>query len=59
MSDQIITSDLLVELSTDEQQLLSGGREYAIEDLERFVIYRDKRRPVKLSGTIDLPKPNK
>ncbi|MBE8999942.1 hypothetical protein IQ274_17290 [Nostoc sp. LEGE 12447] len=26
MSDQIITSDLLVELSTDEQQLLCGGQ---------------------------------
>ncbi|MHC0064502.1 hypothetical protein ACWATR_16630 [Nostoc sp. UIC 10890] len=25
MSDQIIISDLLVELSTEEQQLLSGG----------------------------------
>ncbi len=28
MSDQIIISDLLVELSTEEQQLLSGGYGY-------------------------------
>ncbi|MEH1970017.1 MULTISPECIES: hypothetical protein [unclassified Nostoc] len=59
MSDQIIMSDLLVELSTEEQQLLSGGKEYPIEELEGFVIYGDKKRPVKLKGTIDLPKPKK
>ncbi|WP_156481656.1 MULTISPECIES: hypothetical protein [unclassified Anabaena] len=35
MSTQVITSDLLVPLSTEEQQLLSGGQREEVE-AQRF-----------------------
>lgn len=35
MSAQMITSDLLMDLSIEEQQLLSGGRRYDDDDDDR------------------------
>ncbi|QMS89928.1 hypothetical protein HUN01_20915 [Nostoc edaphicum CCNP1411] len=43
MSNQMITHDLLVELSTEEQELLSGGRYgFYIVPLRRHRFYRPR-----------------
>ncbi len=51
MSIQSIKSDLLVDLSTEEQQLLSGGVDGFIRT--RGVLrYGDRRYPVRLFGIV-------
>lgn len=55
MSIQSIQSDLLVDLSTDEQQLLSGGKAGFIRARGTFR-YAGKKYPLALVGIVrDLP----
>lgn len=55
MSVNTIESELIVELSKQEQQLLSGGAKGVIEAKGTF-LYKDKSYPVTLSGTVkNLP----
>ncbi len=51
MSIQTIQSDLLVDLSTEEQQLLSGGETGRIR-ARGILRYGDRRYPVRLFGVV-------
>ncbi|MEH2272718.1 MAG: hypothetical protein V7K68_30565 [Nostoc sp.] len=51
MSIQAITSDLIVDLSTEEQQLLSGGVSGSIKT-KGTLKFGGKSFPISLSGTV-------
>jgi hypothetical protein len=47
MSNQTISSDLVADLSIDEQQFISGGRTGTIKANGRF-LYKGKRYPAEI-----------